>query len=62
MWLRCGGDYVEKQWDSSTVTYELFLLDFEKNNLKNMVSNFTFRQTLVRYLMTLYQLPGLSAW
>jgi hypothetical protein len=32
--LNCGRDYEEKQWNSSTIKYELFLLEINVNNTK----------------------------
>jgi hypothetical protein len=32
--LKCGSDYVEERWDSSTVTFELYLLLFQVKNTK----------------------------
>jgi hypothetical protein len=32
----CGGDYVEMQWDSSTVKCGMFLLELKINNPKNI--------------------------
>jgi hypothetical protein len=35
-YLNCGGDYVEKQWNSSIVTNTLFLLNTKTNSPKHL--------------------------
>jgi hypothetical protein len=34
--LNCGGDYMEKQWNSSEIRAELYLLHFKTKNPKYM--------------------------
>jgi hypothetical protein len=38
--LSCGEEYVEKQWDSSTITTELLLLELKVKNPKIYVFKF----------------------
>lgn len=44
--LSCGEEYVEKQWDSSTITTELLLLELKVKNPKIYVFKFILWATL----------------